>query len=71
MQVYYSFNTALALHTLPLGFVLIVASLTDYETSGIQQFSGRISFILKGTFCIVSVFASSQDLFVLMRDLPF
>lgn len=47
-MVYYPFKTAMALHTLPLGFVLIIASLTSYESSGIQHISERIVFMSGG-----------------------
>ncbi|MCO5554639.1 hypothetical protein L7F22_008172 [Adiantum nelumboides] len=47
-MITYSFNTAVVLHTLPLGFVLFVSSVASYQSSGIHYFSERILFIVKG-----------------------
>ncbi|KAH6555197.1 hypothetical protein KP509_1Z274600 [Ceratopteris richardii] len=46
-MIYYSFNMAVVLHTLPLGFVLFISSLASYESSGVHFFPQRILLIVK------------------------
>lgn len=72
-MISYSFKTAVALHTIPLGFVLFIASLASYKSSGISHFSERVVFISKGAllhFIEMTLAVLSPMLLAVLRLLP-
>eukprot|EP00250_Pteridium_aquilinum_P010242 c19238_g1_i1 orf=238-2940(+) len=72
-MISYPFKTAVALHTLPLGFVLFIASLTSYESSGVHHFSQRVTLILRGVllhFIQTALAVLAPVLLAVLRLLP-